>query len=193
MIDALNNKDKQKLLELARQALIRGICGEQVPPLDLAQLPESLRQPGATFVTLTRKGELRGCVGALEAYQPLAEDVYEHALAAAVQDYRFPPVSPPEVAELEIEISRLTPSQPVEFQDWMDLLSRLRPNIDGVILVDGMRRATFLPQVWEKLPDPADFMDHLCLKMGVNADLWRYKMMKVYTYQVEEFKEEINV
>jgi len=192
MADPLNHEEKRKLLELARQALIRDICGEPIPPLDLTQLPATLRQPGATFVTLTLRGELRGCVGTLEAYQSLAEDVCEHALAAATQDYRFPPVSPHEVPELEIEISRLTPPQPMEYKDGMELMERLRPHIDGVILLDGIRRATFLPQVWEKLPDPAEFLEHLCMKMGASADLWRYKKMKVFTYQVEEFKEEIS-
>lgn len=189
MAESLTDEEKELLLKLARQALTEGVGGTPLQPLDLEKLPESLRQPGATFVTLTRHGELRGCVGTLEAYQPLAEDVREHALAAALADYRFPPVTPEELPELEIEISRLTQPQLLEYKDGEDLLQRLRPGVDGVILRDGPLRATFLPQVWEKLPDTAQFLDHLCAKMGAEPGIWRYKKIKVYTYQVEEFHE----
>jgi AmmeMemoRadiSam system protein A len=115
--------------------------------------------------------------------------VRKHALAAALADYRFPPVSPAEVTELEIEISRLTQPEPLEYKNGEDLLKLLRPGVDGVILRDGPRRATFLPQVWEKLPDAAQFLDHLCAKMGAEPGAWRYRKMKVFTYQVEEFHE----
>jgi AmmeMemoRadiSam system protein A len=125
----------------------------------------------------------------LEAHQPLAEDVREHAVAAALQDYRFPPVSPDEVPELQIEISRLTTPQKLEYHGADDLLGKLRPGVDGVILRDGFRRATFLPQVWEKIPDPVEFMNHLCQKMGVDASSWRYRQLEVLIYQVEEFHE----
>lgn len=189
MVDSLSPEEKKLLLELARQALVQGVNGVRLSPLDLESLPPALREPGATFVTLTIGGELRGCVGALEAYQPLAEDVREHAVAAALQDYRFPPVTPAEVDDIKIEISRLTPPQPLEYDSPQDLLKKLRPGVDGVILRDGPRRATFLPQVWEKLPDPAQFLSHLCAKMGVDGSLWRYKKLRVYTYQVEEFHE----
>lgn len=189
MNEKLSSEEKQLLLELARQALQQGVSGRALPPIDLSTLPESLRQPGATFVTLTHHGELRGCVGTLEAYQPLAEDVREHAVAAALQDFRFPPVSADEVPGLEIEISWLTPPKPLEYSDAQDLMKRLRPGIDGVLLRDSIRRATFLPQVWEKLPDPAQFLDHLCMKMGLEANAWLYKKLNVYTYQVEEFHE----
>lgn len=189
MAESLTDEEKVLLLNLARQALTEGVGGTPLQPLELDKLPEALRQPGATFVTLTRHGELRGCVGTLEAYQPLAEDVREHALAAALADYRFPPVTPGEVPELEIEVSRLTQPKPMEYRDWEDLLKRLRPGVDGVILRDGPRRATFLPQVWEKLPDAAQFLDHLCAKMGAEPGIWRYKKMKVFTYQVEDFHE----
>lgn len=189
MADTLSPAEKKQLLELARQALVQGVGGARLQPLDLNTLPPALQEPGATFVTLTRKGELRGCVGALEAYQPLVEDVREHAIAAALQDYRFPAVTPGEVPELEIEISRLTTPQPLEYENPRDLPNRLRPGVDGVILRQGARRATFLPQVWEKLPDPAQFLSHLCMKMGVEGNYWQYKKLRVYTYQVEEFHE----
>lgn len=177
------------LLSLARQSLVDGLGGNRLQPLDLDALPEALRAPGASFVTLTRQGELRGCVGALEAYQPLAEDVREHALAAALHDYRFPPVTPDEVPLLQIEISYLTAPQPLLYENSTELLMRLCPGSDGVIIYDDVRRATFLPQVWKKLADPAQFLDSLCLKMGAEPSLWRYKKLRVFTYQVEEFHE----
>jgi AmmeMemoRadiSam system protein A len=126
----------------------------------------------------------------MEAYQSLAEDVQEHAVAAALNDYRFYTVEAGEVDRLEIEISRLTPPQPLPYEDPQDLIARLRPGIDGVLIRDGLRRATFLPQVWEKLPQPEDFLDHLCLKMGAPGNLWRSRHLDVSIYQVEEFHEE---
>jgi AmmeMemoRadiSam system protein A len=187
--DRLSEEEKQILLQLARQALEHGVRGTKLPPLDWSSLPERLHAPGATFVTLTIGGALRGCVGALEPYQPLAEDVREHAIAAALEDYRFPPVRPEELDRIRIEVSVLTRPQPLDYESPDELLSRLRPHVDGVILQDGLRRATFLPQVWEKIPDPADFLDNLCYKMGVAPDLWRRKHLDVFTYQVEEFHE----
>ncbi len=189
MDDQLSEEERAILLDLARRALEDGVNRQPLMPLDLRSLPPRLAEPGASFVTLTKRGELRGCVGALEAYQPLAEDVREHAVAAALQDYRFPPVTPPELADIEIEISRLTPPVALEYQSPDELLQRLRPGVDGVVLSEGIRRATFLPQVWEKIPDPVEFLEHLCLKMGVDANYWRRKKLKVFTYQVEEFRE----
>jgi len=190
MQDRLSPQERATLLSLARQAISNAITGEPPEPPDLDNLPAALLQPGATFVTLTRHGELRGCIGALEAYQPLALDVCEHAIGAAVQDYRFLPLQPDELPDLKIEISRLTSPQPLKYQNPEELLAQLRPGIDGVVLRDGLRRATFLPQVWDKLPDPVNFLEHLCSKMGANPDLWRHKHLQVYTYQVEEFCEE---
>lgn len=185
----LTPPEKAELLRLARQALEQAVRGEKFIPLDLSGLPVTLREQGASFVTLTRRGELRGCIGALTAYQPLAEDVREHAAAAALEDYRFPPVCREELAEISIEISRLTPPQPLDYQDGEDLLRRLRPGVDGVVLHDGIRRATFLPQVWEKIPDAGLFLGHLCEKMGAPKDLWRCKKLAVEIYEVEEFHE----
>ena len=189
MEDRLTEEERTLLLELARQALQDAVYDQMSPPLDLKTLPPRLRQAGASFVTLTRLGELRGCIGALEPYLPLAEDVREHAMAAALNDYRFPPVQPAELPEIRIEVSRLTSPQDLEYTGAQDLLARLRPHVDGVILSDSFHRATFLPQVWEKIPDPEMFLDHLCQKMGAAPDLWRYRKLKVQVYQVEEFHE----
>lgn len=185
----LTLEERELLLMLARQALQDAVRGRPLAPLDLNSLPEHLRQVGASFVTLTRRGNLRGCIGALEPYLPLAEDVREHAMAAALQDYRFPPVQEAELPEIEIEISRLTLPQDLPYETPQDLLSKLRPHIDGVTLREGFHRATFLPQVWEKIPDPAVFLSHLCEKMGTPPDFWRHHKLKVQTYQVEEFHE----
>jgi hypothetical protein len=146
MDDQLTKQERGVLLRLARQAMEDAVNDRPLGRLDLKSLPPSLRQPGATFVTLTIQGGLRGCVGALEPHLPLAEDVREHAVAAALQDYRFPPVRPDELAEIEIEVSRLTIPQPIEYNGHEDLLQKLRPGVDGVILVDGIHRATFLPR-----------------------------------------------
>ena len=187
--DLLSAEEQSILLQLARQALETGVQGAALPPLDLKTFPPRLQAMGAAFVTLTIAGRLRGCVGALEPYQPLAEDVREHAVAAALNDYRFPPVSLDELPSIHIEVSRLTAPQPLAYDGPDDLIARLRPGVDGVVLRDGMRRATFLPQVWEQIPDPAEFLEHLCWKMGAAPDLWRRRHLEVLTYQAQEFHE----
>lgn len=174
---------------MAREAIEHRVRGEKLPPIQKKSLTPVLLGQGASFITLTIHGELRGCIGALEAYQPLAEDVREHAVAAALEDPRFPPLSENELDRIQIEVSRLTRPVPLEYQDADDLISKLRPHVDGVIIKDGLRRATFLPQVWEKLTDPSDFMDNLCYKMGAGHHHWRNKHLNVFTYQVEEFHE----
>jgi AmmeMemoRadiSam system protein A len=189
MDDQLTQEERLTLLTLARQALQAAVCGEVPSPLHLELLPPPLRELGASFVTLTCAGELRGCIGALEPYLPLAEDVRQHAVAAALEDYRFLPVTAYELPALRIEISRLTLPKRLDYEHPQDLPGLLHPQIDGVVIRDGLHRATFLPQVWEKLPDPVDFLGHLCQKMGAPGDLWRFKRLKVFTYQVEEFQE----
>lgn len=186
----LSPEEKLLLLSIARDAVSAAAQGDRLPNLDLASLPPALREKGASFVTLTSRGQLRGCIGALEASQPLALDVQEHAEAAATQDFRFPPVTPQEILSIRIELSRLTTPVQLEYKDSNQLAEMLKPGRDGVVIRDGIRRATFLPQVWEKLPSPEDFLSQLCLKMGASPDQWRKKRMSVYTYQVEEFEEE---
>jgi len=189
MDDPLTNEEKQVLLRLARSAIERAVRGEEPPPIKAAELTPRLRETAASFVTLTIEGDLRGCIGALEPSMPLIEDVREHAAAAALDDPRFMPVRPDELERIEIEVSRLTLPVALDYADAADLLNKLRPGIDGVILREGRRRATFLPQVWEKLPDKAAFLDQLCAKMGAAPDAWRQRHLEVLTYQVEEFHE----
>lgn len=187
MTDQLTAGEKQILLRLARETMEHSVKGKALPPLELQSLRPALRENGASFVTLTLNGELRGCIGALEAYQPLAEDVREHAVAAALRDSRFRPVVKSELSRIRLEVSRLSAPHLLEYLSSEDLLKKLKPHVDGVILKNDLRRATFLPQVWEKIPDPVDFLDQLCMKMGASKKLWRDAKLQVYVYQVEEF------
>jgi AmmeMemoRadiSam system protein A len=189
MTDQLTDGEKQTLLRLAREAMEHGVRGRKLPPLDNNSITPRLSEHGASFVTLTIHGVLRGCIGALEAWQPLVDDVREHAIAAALEDPRFRPVDEIELDRIKIEVSRLTAPHPLEYSSSADLLTKLRPHVDGVILKNDYRRATFLPQVWEQIPDPEDFLDHLCAKMGANPNLWLNTKLQVYVYQVEEFHE----
>ena len=185
----LNVEERRILLRLAREALEAAVHSQPMPQINPDEMTSRLQEPGASFVTLTIRGMLRGCVGTLEPYQSLADDVCEHAVAAGLQDYRFPPVRAEELNQIEIEISRLSVPQPLVYSTPKTLVENLHPGIDGVVLRDGTHRATFLPQVWEKLPDPADFLDHLCAKMGADPGLWRRKKLEVLVYQVEKFYE----
>jgi AmmeMemoRadiSam system protein A len=185
----LSAEERTALLRLARQAVELAAAGKPGPALRLEDLADALRAPHATFVTLTSRGDLRGCIGALQASLPLAEDVVVHARAAATEDFRFYPVRPEETPSIEIEISILSDPAPLEYGDADDLIARLRPGIDGVILSSGPHRATFLPQVWEKVPQPHQFLDLLCEKAGLPRRAWRTGHLDVSTYQVESFQE----
>jgi AmmeMemoRadiSam system protein A len=185
----LSRTERSFLLSLARQSIENYIKNKPLPKLDQTALSPILCEEGASFVTLTKQGNLRGCIGALEPYQSLAEDVREHAIAAAFQDYRFPPIQANEIMDIEIEISYLTRPEVLLYETPSDLLEQIRPNIDGVVIRDGRRRATFLPQVWEKIPNAEEFLEQLCMKMGSPPDLWRRKKLDILTYQVEEFHE----
>lgn len=189
MTAPLTPEERRILLRLAREALEAAVAGKRLPPLDVQSLPDTLRRNAATFVTLTRGGLLRGCIGALHATMPLAEDVRVHAAAAALEDYRFPPLREDEVNETEIEISVLTEPEPLGCDSPEDLIHRLRPGVDGVILISGLQRATFLPQVWEKVPEARLFLSMLCEKAGMRADAWQRGDVEVQTYQVESFHE----
>lgn len=174
-----------RLLTLARNA-IAGRFGLSASPVD--DCPE-LHAPGATFVTLTQRGQLRGCIGSLEAWRPLGQDVRENALAAAFRDPRFSPLSVDELPITRVEVSLLTPPVPMSFTDEADALAQLHPGVDGVIFSAGGRRSTFLPQVWEQLPTPALFMAHLKQKAGLPGDYWG-PGVQLERYTVKKWKEE---
>ncbi|MBL6983209.1 MAG: AmmeMemoRadiSam system protein A [Anaerolineales bacterium] len=187
--DTLSPEEQIALLKLARQGLEFGVRGEPLPQLAPDEIPVRLLEPGATFVTLTKGGQLRGCIGTLDPYRSLADDVREHAMAAALKDYRFPQVQSAELDEINIEVSRLTSPHPIEYDGPDDLLAKIQPGVDGLVIRDGPRRATFLPQVWEKLPDPVDFLNQLCRKMGGQPDLWRIRPLEIEVYWVEKYYE----
>jgi AmmeMemoRadiSam system protein A len=177
-------------LRLARHALDSVVRTGRLPEVKPAELPVALLARRACFVTLTKHGQLRGCIGHLTAQMPLYQAIMENARAAALQDYRFEPVRPSELPEIDIEISVLTPPRPLQYKSPEELLQRLRPGIDGVILELGPCSATFLPQVWEKLPSKEQFLDQLCLKAGCWPGDWRRPSVSVSTYQVEAFAED---
>ncbi len=189
-VDTLTLEERRQLLALARWAIEQAVSRKNYQPVDLDCLPPRLREEGSCFVTITEaNGDLRGCIGGLEALLPLAVDVCEHAAAAALEDYRFQPVHLEEIPHLHLGISRLSKPKPLAYEGPEDLIARLKPGVDGVVLYHDSRRATFLPQVWHKLPDPSDFLSHLCEKMGVPADFWRQHKPLVEIYHVEEFHE----
>jgi AmmeMemoRadiSam system protein A len=177
------------LLPLARQAMEEYVRTGRLPPLELASMPACLRAPGASFVTLTKHGALRGCIGTLEARLPLAEDVRKRAVDAATRDYRFPPVCAHELADIQIEVSVLTTPERLRYRDPQEIPSLLHPGTDGVVLISGIRRSTFLPQVWERVPQPERFLEMLCQKAGLAPDAWRQGSLDVLTYQVNSFSE----
>jgi AmmeMemoRadiSam system protein A len=140
----------------------------------------------ATFVTLHENGQLRGCIGTLEAHRTLVEDVAENAFSAAFRDPRFAPVSAVERDQLDLDISVLSPATPMQFDSEQDLLSQIRPGIDGLVLEDGPYRGTFLPAVWEQLPEPLDYLHQLKRKAGLSAD-YGSPGLKVSRYVTESF------
>ncbi len=188
--ERLSPEEQKILLDLARQAVTYAAQGRRPPVADLSTLPPRLRANGASFVTLYRPGqELRGCIGTIEAHIPLAHDVQQNAVSSALRDPRFPPLTADELDGLEIELSILTPPRRLNFDGPDDLLSKIRPGIDGIIIQKGWHRATLLPSVWEKIPDPIDFLTMLCLKAGLPGDAWRDPGMEVYVYQAQKVTE----
>jgi AmmeMemoRadiSam system protein A len=148
-----------------------------------------LTQPGASFVTLTKQGELRGCIGTLEAHRALGADVKANAVAAALRDPRFKPLAADEFPAIRVEVSVLSPVQPMTYRDEADALAQLRPGVDGVIIQYGHHRSTFLPQVWEDFRDPRLFIGHLKHKAGLPPDFWDPALI-MSRYTVTKWREE---
>ena len=186
---ALTPAERQWLLKLARQTLNEVVRKGTLPEINKSELTPNLAALRGCFVTLTIAGELRGCIGHISPQMPLAEAVRDNARNAALRDPRFQPVRPDELDKIEIEISVLTVPEPIEFKTPEELLARLRPKKDGVVLHIGGREATFLPQVWEQLPDKVDFLNHLAAKAGAQPSAWRQPGVKVFIYTVEAFHE----
>ena len=160
------------LLELARRSMEHGLVHHEALPVHLDALPPALAEPAATFTTLRLHGELRGCCGTLEASRPLATDVAWSAFRAAYRDPRFDPVREDEVDVVRLEVSVLSAPEPLPVTGEADLLGKLVPGIDGLVIDDGGQRATFLPKVWESLPEPRMFLAALKTKCGLPADYW---------------------
>lgn len=164
-------EDRKALLQTARDSIVLGLAGEQLRPQP-AEFSVRLQREGASFVTLKKRGALRGCIGTLEACQPLVIDVAQNAHAAAFRDPRFPALEPAELESLEYHISILTSPEPMPVESEADLLAQLRPQVDGLVIEEGYRRGTFLPAVWEQLPDPKEFLSHLKQKAGLPPNYW---------------------
>jgi AmmeMemoRadiSam system protein A len=160
------------LREVARAAIAHGLRRGQPPELDPADYPAPLRELRATFVTLRRRGDLRGCTGSLEARWPLVCDVARNAWRSASADPRFPPLSPRELGQIEVSVAVLSPLEPLVAESESELLARLRPGVDGLVLREGGFGATFLPAVWQSLPRPADFLEQLRQKAGLPPGYW---------------------
>ena len=187
----LNEQQGLVLLRLARQTIEEQLGILPTDPVQSDELDDPyLRQHRGVFVTLNKRGMLRGCIGSLLGVESILDGVRRHAVNAALHDHRFPMVTGDETEALQIDISVLTPPQNFEYRDGEDLVRKLRPHVDGVILkVPGGAGATFLPQVWDQLPIEEMFLDHLCLKAGLAKDSWRSGELTVQTYQVQHFEE----
>jgi AmmeMemoRadiSam system protein A len=173
------------LLAIARESICEALGLGRANAHDEAWL----REPGATFITLMRQDRLRGCVGSIQAYRPLGEDVRENARASAFRDSRFPPVERGEVPELRVEVSLLSAPEPFVVSCEAEACRVLRPGHDGVVFACGHHRSTFLPQVWEQLPDPWDFLAHLKRKAGLPERFWGPEV-RLSRYSVTKWKEE---
>jgi uncharacterized protein len=169
---------KTFLLTLARQSLEACVQGKPMPKPE--NPPELTKKDRGCFVTLTKSGILRGCIGYIEGIKPLYEAIIDNAKNAAQSDPRFPEVTADELHDIRIEVSVLTPPEPLEYKDPQDLLNKLVPGQDGIILQSGYHQSTFLPQVWEQLPDKIDFLEHLSMKGGMPTDGWKTALVKRY-------------
>lgn len=182
----LTDEYRKQLKDIAKASIINGLTYGKPLAVDLAGLPEALTEKRATFVTLEKHGQLRGCIGMLEAQRPLAEDIANNSFAAAFSDPRFPALKEHELNELDIHLSILSPAEPIACQSEAELIHQLQPNVDGLILDDGFHRATFLPSVWSSLPNPKDFVTHLKIKAGLPSSYWSEEM-RAYRYTTESF------
>lgn len=187
----ISDESGRALLKLARKTIMEELGGniEDDPSLSEKLGAKELEDNCGTFVTLTKKHHLRGCIGNLFPSEPITEGVKNNALNAAFHDHRFSPLTIDELKEIEIEVSILTKPAPLSYQGKKDLLEKLRPHVDGVILKKGYSSATFLPQVWEQLPDKETFLRHLSQKAGLAKDAWQDPDIEISTYQVQYFEE----
>ena len=186
----LSKHQGQALGRLARKAIMEKLGLKSAKTESDPMTDSCFQEHRGTFVTLTINKQLRGCIGNLESTEPIMAGIKRNAVNAAFHDPRFAPLKADELDQVGIEISILTEPQPLEYRGSKDLLTKLRPHVDGVILRKGKASATFLPQVWEQLPKPEHFLSHLCRKAGLSADTWEKTQLEISTYQVQYFEEE---
>lgn len=180
--------DKTIIVNIARQTLQDAFnCKQTIDTLKLKEDYPFLKEDGASFVTLTQKGKLRGCIGSLVAHSPLLEDIMSNAYNAAFKDPRFPKLTQEELPLTDIEVSILSVPQKIEYEDFLDLQTKITPMKDGIILQLGSNQATFLPQVWEELPEFESFFTHLFAKANLSLESFKYHPT-IYKYQVEKFR-----
>ncbi|MBT3196278.1 MAG: AmmeMemoRadiSam system protein A [Gammaproteobacteria bacterium] len=177
---------QQQMVQLVRHSIEQGLQQGRPATMPLNQLPMALQQPGACFVTLELHNQLRGCIGSLEAHRPLAEDLLSNGYAAAFRDPRFPPLTRSEYQQIAIKISLLSTPEPMQFKSEAELIRQLLPGVDGLILQEGAQRGTFLPSVWEQLPDPHDFLNRLKQKAGLAPTHWS-DQIRIERYRTEQF------
>nr|VFK55081.1 MAG: hypothetical protein BECKTUN1418F_GA0071002_106213 [Candidatus Kentron sp. TUN]VFK56869.1 MAG: hypothetical protein BECKTUN1418D_GA0071000_105413 [Candidatus Kentron sp. TUN]VFK60942.1 MAG: hypothetical protein BECKTUN1418E_GA0071001_106013 [Candidatus Kentron sp. TUN] len=168
----LSSEERETLRQIAKDSIAHGLTHKKPSPIDPTAFSPSLRKKCATFVTLEKEGKLRGCIGSLQTTDSLVGNIAENAFKAAFHDPRFPLLTREEFEQVEIKLSLLTPAKAMHFESEADLLSQLRPGVDGLILTAGSRRATFLPSVWKSLHEPTEFLRHLKLKAGLSPDAW---------------------
>lgn len=168
----LSKQEQHTCLQVARDSILYGLKYSGALQVVTKEYVPNLQQQLGCFVTLHKHGQLRGCIGTLEAYQPLINDVAEHAFAAAFQDPRFTTLQQDEYEHVTIDISVLGQPEPMLFESEADLVQKIRPGVDGLILEHGYNRGTFLPSVWEQLPEPEEFLRHLKNKAGLAMDWW---------------------
>ena len=187
----LTEQQGKILIRLARQVISLQLGQKESAPVSPELLADPLLQAQqAVFVTLNKRGQLRGCIGSLIGTESIVDGVRRHALNAAFHDHRFSPVTDDEIQDLTIDISVLTEPEPLAYDDSADLVAKLRPGVDGVILGDSSwASATFLPQVWDQLPTAELFLGHLCRKAGLPEKAWQRRHLTIQTYQVQYFKE----
>jgi AmmeMemoRadiSam system protein A len=167
-----HNLPGTELLRLARASIEHGLINSEPLPVDCGLLPPALAEPGATFTTLRSEGELRGCCGTLEAVRPLAEDAARSAFQSAFRDSRFAPVREQELGVIRLEVSVLSPLEPMKVTDEQSLMDQLTPGTDGLVIIAEGNQATLLPKAWDMLPDPQQFLDTLKAKCGLPKDFW---------------------
>lgn len=182
---SLSTEERQKLRAIARDSIRHGLEQGMPLPVEVDDYPALLQRLGANFVTLTWENRLRGCIGTLEACRPLVLDVAENAYASAFRDPRFPPLTPKEFERLTITISLVSPYRVMAFENEQDLISQLCPGRDGVVLAEGARRGTFLPEVWEVFPNPQLFLKQLKGKLGLSPEYWS-DSIRAFRYTVEK-------